>query len=949
MSKHGKTPTPLSSIQKSSQASSQHLTAEHCRLEADDERVENWKRWGPYLSERQWGTVREDYSTAGETWRYFPHDHARSRAYRWGEDGLLGISDRQCRICFGWALWNQNDPILKERLFGLTGPEGNHGEDVKELYYYLDSTPTHSFMRALYKYPQAEYPYRRLVAESQERNRLQPEYEIEDTGLFDNQNYFDFHVTYAKQSPNHLLIQADVVNRSDRPAPLHLMPTVWFRNTWTWPTRHERHWDKPVMRWSDRSQSVELQHSDLAERFYLTCDQPMLLKGIDADQAMPEQLPVYADRDQQGQAVELPAGLNEEMETMPWLFTENETNQARLFGHRSQTNYTKDAFHRYVINSESNAVNPMQEGTKAARLLPLMVPAGGVVQVRLRLFAESEKENGDQFGDAFSDMLQLRHQEADQFYDARQPDELDEQTRAIQRQSDAGLLWTKQFYHYVVTEWLENDATEPEGLPANRSLRRNSEWPQLFNRDIISMPDKWEYPWYAAWDLAFHMIPMAALDPTFAKRQLILFLREWYMHPNGQLPAYEWALSDVNPPVHAWACWRVFELSRSDDMGDIDFLKRVFQKLLLNFTWWVNRKDIRGKNLFSGGFLGLDNIGIFDRSKPLPTGGFLEQADGTAWMAFYCRNMLTMALHLGIEHQAYGDVASKFFEHYVGIAEAMNTADGRGLWDEEDGFYYDHLLHDGHAVPLKVRSIVGLIPLLAVQVLQDRSLEDLPGFSRRMNWFLDYHEDLPGRMTYLERSTGAGQTRLLAVPSQDRLKRLLNYMLDENEFLGPYGIRSLSRFHEEHPYTFNVDGQEHRVAYVPGESDSWMFGGNSNWRGPIWFPLNFLIVEALDRYHQFYGDSMKVECPVGSGKLMTLGEVANEIQRRLLRLFVSDEEGIRPSQQDTDRRFESDPSFRGLSLFHEYFHAETGQGLGASHQTGWTSLISRIIDRMAGQ
>lgn len=946
MSTFRSTPTPLSSIQRSTRANAQHLTAEHRRLEAEELRAENWKRWGPYLSERQWGTVREDYSTAGETWRYFPHDHARSRAYRWGEDGLLGITDRQCRLCFAWALWNGRDPILKERLFGLTGPEGNHGEDVKELYYYLDSTPTHSFMRALYKYPHAEYPYDRLVAESQERSRDEPEYEIEDTGLFDEQAYFDFHVTYAKQSPNHLLVQADIVNRGSQAAALYLLPTAWFRNTWSWPTRHERHWDKPVMRWKDDVQAVEVHHSSLGETYYLTCDEPALLKGRRAEDLTPNDLPLYQDQVKRRKDLGAPDGTAAAWKDQPWLFTENETNQARLFGHRSSSQYTKDAFHRFVINGERNAVNPLQEGTRGCRLIPIEIPAGGVAQLRLRLFSDTEKEGGWDYGRSFTDVMQLRQNEADQFYTARQPEELDEELRVLQRQSDAGLLWTKQFYHYVVTEWLENDETEPEGLPAQRSLRRNDDWPQLFNRDIISMPDKWEYPWYAAWDLAFHMIPMAALDPTFAKRQLILFLREWYMHPNGQLPAYEWALSDVNPPVHAWACWRVFELTRWDEMGDVDFLKRVFQKLLLNFTWWVNRKDIRGKNLFSGGFLGLDNIGIFDRSKPLPTGGFLEQADGTAWMAFYCRNMLTMALHLGVDHQAYGDVASKFFEHYVGIAEAMNTADGRGLWDEEDGFYYDHLLHDGHAIPLKVRSIVGLIPLLAVQVLQDRSLEELPGFSRRMNWFLDYHEDLPGRMTYLERSTGSGQTRLLAVPSQDRLKRLLNYMLDEDEFLGPYGIRSLSRFHEEHPYTFNVDGQEHRVAYVPGESDSWMFGGNSNWRGPVWFPLNFLIVEALERYHQFYGDSLKVECPVGSGNLMTLGQVAKEIQRRLLKLFTANSEGIRPSQQATDHRFTQDPSFQSLFLFHEYFHAETGQGLGASHQTGWTSLISRVIDRV---
>ncbi len=943
------TPTPLASITKSAQACSNCLTVEHQRLHADGLREENWKRWGPYLSERQWGTVREDYSSDGETWQHFPHDHARSRAYRWGEDGLLGITDRQCRLCFSWALWNGKDPILKERLFGLTGLEGNHGEDVKELYYYLDSTPTHSFMRALYKYPQAEYPYDRLVEESKSRNRLQPEYEIEDTGIFERQRYFDFHVTYAKQSANHILIQADIVNRGDHEAHLQVLPTAWFRNTWSWPTQHERHWDRPNMEWCQEHQGVRMRHSDLAQPYYMTCDQPVVY--ADANRMKVGDLPYFHDATSAGGP---PVGSQANPKSPEWLFTENETNKERLYGQRDGVHYSKDAFHRYVVNGERNAVNPQATGTKAACSIALTIPAGGLAQVRLRLYAKTEQADAG-FGPSFSQILRQRKQEADQFYQEKQPPELSPDLKAIQRQSDAGLLWTKQFYHYVVSEWLDDQRTEPDGDPANRTVLRNADWPQLFNRDIISMPDKWEYPWFAAWDLAFHMLPMANLDPDFAKRQLILFLREWYMHPNGQIPAYEWALGDVNPPVHAWACWRVFEITRQDEVCDLDFLKRVFQKLLLNFTWWVNRKDVRGKNLFSGGFLGLDNIGIFDRSKPLPTGGFLEQADGTAWMAFFCRNMLTMALQLGQDHQAYSDVASKFFEHYVGIAEAMNTADGRGLWDEEDGFYYDHLLHDGQAIPLKVRSIVGLLPLLAVQVMQDRSLEELPGFTRRMNWFLDYHKDLHLRMTYLERETGhdeqtgeTGQMRLLAIPSQERLKRLLNYMLDEKEFLCPFGIRSLSKFHLENPYTFNVNGEEHRVAYVPGESDSWMFGGNSNWRGPVWFPLNYLIIEALERYHQFYGDSLKVECPVGSGNFLNLGEVATELQNRLLKLFKINDQGQRPSQP-TDSRFPQDPNFEDLILFHEYFHAETGQGLGASHQTGWTSLVSEIIDRLAAR
>ncbi|MBL8890140.1 MAG: glucosidase [Planctomycetaceae bacterium] len=935
--------TPLEMISRSSMACHHPATAEHKRLSEDAAREKNWKRWGPYLAERQWGTVREDYSANGEPWHHFPHDHARSRIYRWGEDGLLGIADRQCRVCFAWGLWNQRDPILKERFFGLTGPEGNHGEDVKELYYYLDSTPTHSYMRALYKYPQAEYPYLGLLQQSQRRSRKETEYELEDTGIFAHGAYFDFHVTYAKQSDDHLLIQADIINRGQESAPLHVLPTVWFRNTWTWPTKSEQTWKRPRLFYRADLDGVVLQHDQFENPYALRCGAPQLLGRL--PEITLADLPVFQPRRQDRVPASDPTSTSDVGET-GWLFTENETNRQRLYNYPNATAWVKDGFHERIVNGREQAVCPHGQGTKSARWISTVIPPGEVLRLRLRL-GPLEEVQGVDFESSFDRVLAARKHDADEYYAARQPPMASEQTRQIQRQSDAGLLWTKQFYHFVTEEWLDLDRTEPAGHPARRTLRRNAEWPQLYNRDIISMPDKWEYPWYAAWDLAFHTLPLANLDPQFAKQQLLLFLREWYMHSNGQLPAYEWAFSDVNPPVHAWACWKVFELTRQDECGDLDFLKHCFMKLLLNFTWWVNRKDPRGNNLFSGGFLGLDNIGVFDRSKPLPTGGFLEQADGTAWMAFYCRNMLTISLHLGMRHSSFSDMASKFFEHYMGIAEAMNLADGRGLWDEQDGFYYDHLLKDGQAVPLRVRSIVGLLPLISVQVIHDHALRQLSGFRKRMQWFLDYHENVGQRMTYLEKGDSQhGGMRLLAIPSVERLKRLLRYMLDEQEFLSPFGIRSLSRFHERQPYLYHVGSQTHRVDYLPGESDSGMFGGNSNWRGPIWFPLNYLLIEALDRYHQFYGESFKTECPVGSGQYLTLGAVAMELRRRLLRLFEANKQGVRPSQP-TDRLFPGNSAFSELTLFHEYFHAETGLGLGASHQTGWTALISQVIDQLS--
>src|SRR5262245_57253190 len=799
--------------------------AEASRLEEDRNRTANWKRWGPYLSERQWGTVREDYSQDGSPWQYFPHDHVRSRAYRWGEDGLLGICDRECRLCFALALWNGRDSILKERLFGLAGPEGNHGEDCKECYFYLDSTPTHSYLKALYKYPQAEFPYQRLLEENRRRGKLDAEFELFDSGVFDEGRYFDVFVEYAKASPNDILIRITAANRGPERAVLHVLPTLWFRNTWSWGCAHEGCWPKPFVRLAEDGEL--LSHHESLGRFQLAASP--LTDGT---------RPVF-------------------------LFTENETNDARLFDVAGDGAYVKDAFHDYVIGGRAEAVCPRGRGTKAAAHYNLMIAAGDQVMLQLRLYADEEAPPRP-FGAVFDQVFADRIREADAFYATRVPAGLDQQSFAVARQAYAGLLWSKQFYHYVVKDWLSGDSEQP-APPETRKAGRNHDWPHLHNRDVISMPDKWEYPWYAAWDLAFHTLPFARIDPAFAKDQLVLFLREWYMHPNGQMPAYEWALSDVNPPVHAWACWRVYKMTRPEGKRDRLFLSRVFQKLLINFTWWVNRKDVTGKHLFSGGFLGLDNIGVFDRSKPLPNGGHIEQADGTAWMAFYCTTLLAMALELAKDNPATEDVASKFFEHFVAIVDAMNALGGTGLWDEQDGFYYDRLYTNGNVVPTRIRSLVGLIPLVAVEVLDDEVIERLPGFRKRLQWFLENRKDLGQHIAYLQ-AEGACRTgrRLLAIPSRARLERVLRYMLDEKEFLSPVGIRSPSRFHKDNPYVCWTGGQENRVAYVPGDSDSGMFGGNSNWRGPVWFPVNYLLIEALERYHYFYGDSLRVECPTGS-------------------------------------------------------------------------------------
>ena len=879
---------------------------EATRLLEDAKRERNWKRWGPYLSERQWGTVREDYSADGACWDFFPHDHARSRAYRWGEDGLLGITDRECRLCFALALWNGRDPILKERLFGLTGPEGNHGEDVKECYFFLDSTPTHSYMKALYKYPQAEFPYAGLVAENRKRGARDPEFELIDTGVFEDGRYFDVFVEYAKAAENDVLVRITVENRSPEAAVLHVLPTLWARNTWSWGRTTEGFWPKPRLELTPEG-SIHVGHATLG--------------GYRLD---------FADTPQGAAPVVL--------------FTENETNVRRVFGAEAASPFVKDAFHAYVVDGVREAVNGEPHGTKAAPLYALNVSAGGAVVLKLRLTEDAAAiARTDALGPAFDAVFADRLREADAFYDALLPANATADERRVMRQAAAGLLWSKQFYHYVVKDWLEGDPAGPPP-PPERKRGRNADWQHVYNRDVLSMPDTWEYPWYAAWDLAFHMLPFAKLDPEFAKEQLVLLLREWYMHPSGKIPSYEFAFSDANPPVHAWAAWRVYKMTATAGSRDRVFLSRVFQKLIINFTWWVNRKDSEGNHLFSGGFLGLDNIGVFDRSKPLPTGGALEQADGTAWMAFYAATMMSIALELSRDNAATEDVASKFFEHFVEIADAMNTLGGTGLWDEEDGFYYDQLHVDGHAAPLKVRSLVGAIPLIAVEVLDSGQVDRLPGFKKRLKWFLENRKDLAGQVSFMEQ--GPDLKMLLALPTRDRLTRVLRYLLDENEFLSPYGLRSISRVHKDHPYVLHVNGEEFRVDYEPAESTTGTFGGNSNWRGPVWFPINYLIVEALERYHHFYGDAFTVECPTGSGRHLTLRGVAGEIGGRLARLFLADEAGRRPAHAD-DPRYKNDPHWKDLVLFYEYFHGETGRGLGASHQTGWTATVAKFVQDLA--
>jgi Glycosyl hydrolase family 63 C-terminal domain len=903
------------------------LTVEDRKLEEARTRKKHWKRWGPYLSERQWGTVREDYSAGGTAWEYFPHDHARSRAYRWGEDGIGGICDRHQMICFGLAMWNGRDPILKERLFGLTGHEGNHGEDVKEQYFYLDSTPTHSYMRMLYKYPQAAFPYTELVEENRRRGKEQPEFELLDTGVFAENRYFDVFVEYAKADVEDILIRITAVNRGPGPATLHLLPSLWFRNTWSW-GRDARRPAARIITGAQRCACAELEHWQYGTRWLFCAGQPELL------------------------------------------FTENETNNQRLYGGQNLS-YVKDAFHEYLIRGDKAAVNPQQAGTKMAALFRQELGPGESITLKLRLTdrepltatnndlpakgisngpVHAELAEGipgtDDFEAGFDEVFTLRQKEAEEFYASRVPKELSEDARQVMRQSFASMMWGKQFFHYDVRTWLDGDPAGPPP-PKERLQGRNHDWTHLYNDDVISMPDKWEYPWYAAWDLAFHTIPIALIDPDFAKEQLILLLREWYMHPNGQLPAYEWAFGDVNPPVHAWAAFRVYKIERRlRGTADRGFLEKVFHKLLLNFTWWVNRKDVEGMNIFQGGFLGLDNIGLFDRSAPLPTGGHLEQSDGTSWMGMYCLNMMAIALELAKEDPAYEDVASKFFEHFVHIAHAMNDMGpgGRSLWDEEDGFYYDVLhLPNGEEHFLKIRSMVGLIPLFAVETLEPEIVERLPGFKRRMQWFIDNHPDMPEHIETTQRSA-RGVRRLLSLVSRPQLKRVLERMLDESEFLSPYGVRALSRFHAEHPYEVAVNGHVSRVDYEPAESTTGLFGGNSNWRGPIWFPVNYLLIESLQKFHHYYGEDFKVEFPAGSGSTCDLWQVAGEISRRLIRIFLRDKDGRRPVAGGVEL-FQSDPQWKDLILFYEYFHGDNGAGIGASHQTGWTGLVAKLIEQ----
>lgn len=877
-------------------------TAEETRLAQDRDRTAYWKRWGPYLSERQWGTVREDYSATGEAWDYIPHDQSRSYAYRWGEDGIAGISDNHQHLCFAIALWNGSDPILKERLFGLTGPEGNHGEDVKEYYFYLDNTPSHAYMKYLYKYPQAAFPYAQLVEENRQRDRYQPEFELVDTGVFAENRYFDVFVEYAKQSPEDILINIKVINRGSEVRTLHLLPTLWFRNTWSWDVKSV----KPLLKvcHADTNLAViEASHPTLGQR-WLYCEG------------------------------------NTEL-----LFTENETNNQRLWGVPSASAYVKDGINDYLIQGQTAAINSGCTGTKVAADYQVAIAPGASQTIRLRLSDSPDLTNP--FGTDFEQILRTRIAEADAFYDRLCPPNLSADQRNIQRQAFAGMLWTKQFYHYVGEPWLDGDPGQFPPPPQRRQ-GRNYRWRHLHSEDILSMPDKWEYPWFAAWDLAFHAVPLTMLDPEFAKQQLERLTREWYMHPNGQLPAYEWSFDDVNPPVHAWAAIRVYRIEqRLYGRTDLDFVERVFQKLLLNFTWWVNRQDLQGHNVFQGGFLGLDNIGIFDRSRPLPTGGYIQQSDGTSWMAMYCLNLLSIALELSLHNPVYEDIASKFFEHFIYIAAAMNGLGETStkLWDDTDQFYYDVLnLPDGRQIQLKVRSMVGLASLFAVALIPQETIDRLPNFKRRAIWFLEHRPHLVEDIGYLS-SRGEQQVRILSLLTPHKLRCVLARLLDETEFLSEYGIRAVSRYHAEHPFSLVVDGQEHRVDYEPAESTTGLFGGNSNWRGPIWFPVNYLIIESLLRFHTFLGDDFKVECPTGSGQMITLKQVVQELCRRLIAIFTQDAAGRRPVYGGTEV-FQTDPHWCDLILFYEYFHGDNGAGIGASHQTGWTGLVAWLMEQL---
>ena len=910
-----------------------YSTSEQERLNTNGDA---WRHWGPYLSERAWGSVREDYSPDGRAWDYFPHDAARSRAYRWNEDGLAGISDDKGRMCFALALWNGRDAILKERLFGLTGPQGNHGEDVKEVYFYLDSTPTHSYMRMLYKYPQTAFPYQQLVEENARRSRQDPEFELPDTGVFADNRYFDIFVEYAKAAPEDILIRIRAINRGTQPAVLHLLPTLWFRNTWSWGLDD----GYPVLRQGNaRLANVPKMTSEAMSSAY----------GPD--------LPAWG-ADNRARTLNSPTPFIEAQHPIlgdyhlyceaadDLLFTKNDTNIQRLFGAPNATPYVKDAFHAYLAHGKHEAVNPCRTGTKAAAHYTRTLAPGATVTLRLRLSQVTHHDIhpvGSPFAD-FDATFALRKQEADEYYAALQPAHMDEEQRRVHRQALAGMLWSKQFYHYIVEQWLKGDPAQPLP-PPQRKYGRNTQWRHLYNERVMSMPDKWEYPWYASWDLAFHCIPFALIDSTFAKSQLDLLMREWYMHPNGQLPAYEWAFGDVNPPVIAWAAWRVYKIDQErTGYADRMFLESLFHKLLINFTWWVNRKDSEGNNVFQGGFLGLDNIGVFDRSAPLPTGGYIEQSDGTSWMGMFCLNMMTIALELALNNPVYEDIALKFFEHFLAIAAAMNNIAGEGiqLWDEQDEFFYDVLhLPDHSRLPLKIRSLVGLIPLCAVETLEPHVLDALPRFKGHLTWFLTYRPDLTRLVSHWQQPD-AGERRLLALVRGHNMKRLLKHMLDPAEFLSDYGIRSLSKYHADHPYVFYADGVAHTVYYEPAESRTGLFGGNSNWRGPIWFPINYLLIESLQKFYYYYGDDFKVECPTGSGQYLTLKQVADELSQRLIRLFLPDEAGRRPFHGGHQTM---DPHWRDYLLFHEFFHGDNGTGLGASHQTGWTGLVAMLLQQ----
>ncbi len=886
-------------------------TAEHLRLDEAKE-GKKWRRWGTYLSERQWGTVREDYSANGDAWGYFTHEHARSRTYRWGEDGLLGMCDNRGIFNLSVALWNGNDPFLKERLFGLTGPEGNHGEDVKELYWYLDATPTHSYCKALYKYPQRRYPYEQLREMARHAGRDAGEPELLDTGILDGDRYFDVGVEYAKGDVDDILVRYSITNRGPEAHAIDVLPTFWFRNTWSWA---EQTLARPDLR---------------------AVNHPKGVPTIELTELFLGQMWIYAEG------------------AKSLLFTENETNTQAVFGVPNAHSFVKDAFHHAVVDAFTgggeprnarapSSVNPARHGTKAAAHYKLMIGPGETVELRLRMTATALETP---FYD-FASVMDRRIAEADEFYASHMPRELTTDEQLVYRQAMAGLLWSKQYYCYDLDRWLRGDAASP-APPKERKRGRNREWTHLYNSEVLSMPDKWEYPWYAAWDLAFHCIPLAIIDPEFAKVQLSLLLREWYMHPNGQLPAYEWSFGDVNPPVHAWAALRVYQMERAQTgKGDRAFLESVFHKLMLNFTWWVNRKDAAGNNVFQGGFLGLDNIGVFDRSNALPEGGNLEQADATSWMAMYCLNLLKIALELAKENPSYQDVANKFFEHFLLIAHAMKNTGEEGLclWDEEDGFFYDVLhLPGGASTPMKVRSMVGLIPLFAVETFEANVTERFPAFAKRVKWFVANRPELTERVVPIDQRLGTSGRRLLSILDRDRLARVLSRMLDEDEFLSPFGVRALSRVHKDHPYEVDLGGARHRVSYEPAESSSGLFGGNSNWRGPVWLPVNFLIIESLQKFHHFYGDEFRVECPTGSGVFMNLWEVASELSRRVCSLYLRGPDGHRPAHGPVDR-MQTDPHFRDHLTFFEYFHGDNGTGLGASHQTGWTALVAKLLQQ----